>query len=352
MTTKPFAIPTRPAAATETTPRFRSGAVARMVRMPVATLRIWEQRYRVAAPALTPSGHRLYCAADVQRLALLKQLTELGHAIGSIAALSTTQLAQVSSTHAGALAARRNADPERPARPAPWRVVVVGGALLRRLQRPSLAHRLGRPLELGAACEQLAQVRPAPRGQPAALLLLHAPVLNDAALLPALLAAGRACRAAQLAVVCGYATAATRGAFEAAGVALLRETHDDRALAAWLQRLGGAAAPLPAASGNRAVHADAGRLAAGPIAPRRYDDAALTDFAGLSSTIACECPRHVAELLMQLSHFEAYSAECASRSPADAELHAYLQRVAGASRAMFEAALERIAIQEGLMLPS
>ena len=54
---------------------------------------------------------------------------------------------------------------------------------------------------------------------------------------------------------------------------------------------------------------------------------------------------------MQLSNFEAYSADCESRSPEDAELHAYLQRVAGASRALFEVALERIAIQEGLMLP-
>ena len=74
--------------------------------------------------------------------------------------------------------------------------------------------------------------------------------------------------------------------------------------------------------------------------------------ANLSPTIACECPRHVAELLMQLSHFEAYSAECAHRNPADADLHAYLRRVATASRARFEAALEHVALHEGLLLPS
>ena len=92
-------------------------------------------------------------------------------------------------------------------------------------------------------------------------------------------------------------------------------------------------------------------MATGDVTPRRFDDAALTVIAGLSSTLACECPRHVAELLMQLSNFEAYSADCANRSPDDAELHAYLRRVAGASRAMFEAALERVARQEGLTLP-
>ena len=52
-------------------PRYRSGAVARMVRMPVATLRVWERRYRLSSPALTPSGQRLYSAADVRRIALL-----------------------------------------------------------------------------------------------------------------------------------------------------------------------------------------------------------------------------------------------------------------------------------------
>ena len=67
-------------------PRHRSGAVARMVRMPVATLRVWERRYRISSPAQTPSGQRLYSAADVRHIALLKQLTELGHAIGSLAA--------------------------------------------------------------------------------------------------------------------------------------------------------------------------------------------------------------------------------------------------------------------------
>ena len=88
-------------------PRHRSGAVARMVRMPVATLRVWERRYAVARPALSPTGQRLYSAADVQRLALLKRLTDLGHAIGGLAALNMVQLQAVATTHAGALPALR-----------------------------------------------------------------------------------------------------------------------------------------------------------------------------------------------------------------------------------------------------
>jgi hypothetical protein len=126
---------------------------------------------------------------------------------------------------------------------------------------------------------------------------------------------------------------------------LLREPQPDAVVAQWLHSLSMAAtAPQPKAH-QPALHDE-------PVPSRRWDDAALADFAGLSSTVACECPRHVAELLVQLSHFEAYSAECEQRSAADAELHAYLGRVAAASRARFEAALEHVALHEGLILPA
>jgi hypothetical protein len=91
--------------------------------------------------------------------------------------------------------------------------------------------------------------------------------------------------------------------------------------------------------------------AADAVPPRRFDDATLTAIAGLPSSGACECPRHVAELLMQLAGFEAYSAACASRVTADAALHTHLHQAAGRARVLFESALERVARHEGLSLP-
>ena len=76
-------------------PTFRSGAVARMAGMPVATLRIWEQRYQAVRPTTAASGHRLYLAADVERVTLLRRLTEQGHAIGLLAALDTDQMREM-----------------------------------------------------------------------------------------------------------------------------------------------------------------------------------------------------------------------------------------------------------------
>jgi DNA-binding transcriptional MerR regulator len=335
-------------------PHYRSGAVARMARMPVSTLRIWEQRYRVVAPVTTPTGQRLYSAADVERVALLKQLTDHGHAIGAIASLSMAQLLQVASTHVTAAAGVRSPPGSRLE---PWQLVVVGDGLARRLQRPAVAQRMGRPLQVHAVFGTLAQATgsaqaaPALREKPVDLLLWQAPGLDPGALTE-LQAAAQAWGARGVAVVYRFAGAAARASFAHAEVALLCEPQDDDALGVGLARLQGPAAQRLAEPNKQSIDHDARWLPAGDAPARRFDDAALTDFAGLSSTIACECPRHVAELLMQLSNFEAYSAQCENLSPSDAALHAYLRRVAGASRALFESALERVAIQEGLMLPS
>lgn len=327
-------------------PTFRSGAVARMADMPVATLRIWEQRYQAVRPATEPSGHRLYSPADVQRVLLLRQLTGQGHAIGSIAGLDSAQLQEVASTHAGT-AAGTGRMLVRPA--AALRLVVVGQALAARLQRPAVARRLAHPAQVVAVFESLAEAARAAADTETDVLIWQSPALQ-VSVPPELAAAQDAWRARQVAVVYRFAGAAASKAFVDTGAVVVRESPDDDALGAWLASLEASLATSAAEPDPLGVPMEPPGRSARTVAPRRFDDAALTAIAGRSSTLACECPRHVAELLMQLSSFEAYSAGCANRSPADAELHACLQRVAGASRALFESALESVARHEGLRL--
>ena len=328
-------------------PSFRSGAVARMADMPVSTLRIWEQRYQAVRPSTAPSGQRLYSAADVERVMLLRQLTEQGHAIGAMAALDAAQLQQVASTQATSTANKR----VRPARrTAALRVAVVGEAMALRMQRPAVVQCLAHRWQVAAVFDSLAEAAHAASGTAVDLLLWQAPGLQISAL-PEMKAAQDAWRARHVAVAYRFAGAAVRNEFSGTGASVVREPADDDALGAWLASLEGTSLPSAGEPNEPPAPRSLKNSAPGDIKPRRFDDAALTKLAGLSTTVACECPRHVAELLMQLSNFEAYSADCASRSPADAELHAYLQRVAGASRALFESALERVARQEGLLLP-
>lgn len=335
---------------------YRSGAVARMLRMPVTTLRVWERRYHLTQVALTASGQRLYSADDVRRLALVKQLVDLGHAIGRLAGLDMAALQAVAATHAQALVTSQAGPPTQGPQPAAadvttqaWRLGLVGPALAGRLRRPALLRLLGRPLELAGPWdtpEAAAQAVAGGTCAPVDAWLLHLPALPPG---PAPEAVMAQCAtlpgppALPRAVLFRYAPEPVCEALAAADLALLREPQPDAVLAQWLRSVADRARPAPAPGLP---------VPETTPSPRRWSDAALADFAGLSSTIACECPRHVAELLSQLSSFEAYSAECESRSREDADLHAHLRDVAAHCRTRFEQALERLALHEGLILPA
>ena len=66
------------------------------------------------------------------------------------------------------------------------------------------------------------------------------------------------------------------------------------------------------------------------------------------ATVACECPRHLAQLISSLARFEAYSAECESRGQEDAALHSYLYTATSQARSAMENALARVVEMEGL----
>lgn len=343
---------TKTARAPDTGPQFRSAAVARMALMPVATLRVWEQRYQAVRPATTATGHRRYSLADVQRTLLLRQLTQQGHAISALAPLQTEQLhALIAPPSAGA----RQAQPASPPSASALRLVVVGQALAQRLRLPAVLGQLPQPVEWVAVFDTLAHALDAVEGAPPAevdALLYHAPGLPEQ--VPAELdAARRAWSARQLAVVYRFAGGAARQAFSDAGALLLRETVDDAALGAWAASLGGPPADTEDQTsprgGPRRVRAAVPDPSVRPP-PRRFDDATLTRLAALPSSSACECPRHVAELLLQIASFESYSADCANRHPGDAPLHAHLQQVSAIARQLFESAVDAVVSHEGISL--
>lgn len=328
-----------------------------MAGMPVSTLRIWEQRYRAVGTTTAPSGHRLYSAADVERVMLLRRLTGYGHAIGSLAKLDTEQLRGMVLAQA---TEEVQSNTDLPWRRAPMKIIVVGQAMARRLERPSFRYRGTNSPQIVGVFDSLADAAQAATDSSVAeidLLLWQASGLQ-VDVLPDLQAAQNAWSAPSVAVTYRFSGTAARNELASAGVIAVTEPADDEALATWLSSL---EPPLIGGTGHRSKTAErlvtdswtAGAMGLLQFAPpaRRFDDAILTEFAGLSSRIACECPRHVTELLLQISSFETYSANCSNRSPADAELHDHLQRVAGAARMLFETALERIAVAEGWRLP-
>jgi MerR family transcriptional regulator, light-induced transcriptional regulator len=341
-------------AASAARPSLRSAAVAQMAGMPVSTLRIWEQRYRVLPTNTAPAKHRLYAPQDARRVVLLRQLTQHGHAISSIASMDEAQLQALAADLARETASKPETETSRSAKRL-LGVVIIGRALAMRIQRPLVAQRLQGHMQLNAVFASIEEALNGPPQQTADLIIWHTPELQANAapeMVGHLRVLQQRLQASRAAVVYRYAGSAVIKAFAKSSAVALREPPDDQALVAWLGTLysdlrGSDARPTPAASGSPEAFAIP---AAGPAAPRRFDDSALTAIASLSPSLACECPTHLAELLMQISSFEDYSAGCAHQSPEDAQLHAYLQQVAGHARVMFESALERVARHEGVLL--
>lgn len=60
------------------------GALSRATGVPVNTLRTWERRYGVPAPARTEGGQRVYESAEVERIRLIARALEAGHRPGNI----------------------------------------------------------------------------------------------------------------------------------------------------------------------------------------------------------------------------------------------------------------------------
>ena len=70
-------------------------AVVRRTGLSAHVIRIWEKRYAAVEPERTATNRRLYSDEQVERLLLLREITQAGQSIGYVAQLPTDQLKQL-----------------------------------------------------------------------------------------------------------------------------------------------------------------------------------------------------------------------------------------------------------------
>ena len=313
------------------------GAVARLTGLTDHTIRVWERRYNAVVAGRASNGRRTYKSEDVEKLKLLKLLTDQGLSIGRIAAESTEQLA-ARAQELRSLAANA-------ADIGDVRVGILGELLPALIKaEESGAETLSIVVSDGLEDRFLADLEQ----QSIDVLVVELPVIgvDTAARIERLKAASGTDR-----VVCIYSFAQSSDAAELRedGVVLLRApVTPDEAIQAVIR-----------AAGERREHSpisipdigapDEPLDEEGPIEARLFSQQQLAALANTSSTIECECPQHLAELVGALSAFEIYSANCASRNKDDAALHRFLHRRTAHARSLVEAALERVAREEGLI---
>jgi DNA-binding transcriptional MerR regulator len=309
------------------------GAVSKLTGLTDHTIRVWERRYSAVVTARAPNGRRQYTEADVQKLGLLKFLTDRGISIGRIAGDSIDALRQrADSLH----------DLVAGARPAAVSVAVLGDFLPRQLHE----HKGGTaPLEIRVADSSRERFAADLRQQPVDVVVLEKPVLDVEALAEMqqhLSESG----SAQGVIV--YSFGRTRDVEAAAeqGIVALRApvgVNELRDATARSALMGGMPCDLQAVE-----QAPAAWEFSGPVASRRFSPQQLANLASAQSEVECECPKHLAQLVSDLSAFEIYSGRCASRDDEDAALHRYLHRTTSEARALIETALQKVAEAEGL----
>lgn len=312
--------------------QYRIGAVSRLTGISPDALRIWERRYAAVEPHRSPSGGRLYSSEDVARLRLLKQLVDAGDAIGEVANLEMSTLQErLAETH------RAVPLPAAAGDGTPCRVVVVGESLAPAVE--AAADNLTGISLLGSYANKSDFESRIDALSPDVLVVEQTTVhVDNVTRVTEWLARAKA---AHLVLVYRYAAEEALERLPSAQCSALRAPVDARSLQAHCLAVKPSTVARPAGEGAALVT---------PAPPRRYDDETLARLASLSSTVKCECPRHLAELIASLSGFERYSAECESRNPRDAMLHAFLYATASQARHMIEDALDNVIEIEGIKI--
>lgn len=312
---------------------YSIGAVARITGLTDHTIRVWERRYGAVVAGRTETGRRIYTAANVEKLGLLKQLTDKGLAISKIAGKSNAALKKA------VLEYDQVASKSIPGSIA---IAVLGESVRAQLVENSGPYSLlvadSSPTRFAADLEkQLVDV-----------VVVETTVLDNEAL-KRLRAYRLSAKARFGLLVYKYGrTPDLKRANTTTSIALRSPVNVPELLSAINGLVSGnSSAKLPASDQVDQPKDSAWRFS-GAIAPRRFTQQQLTHLASISSSIDCECPQNLAQLVSDLTAFEIYSSQCTNRDAEDAALHHYLHQVTAQARQLIEEALDKVVEAEGI----
>lgn len=314
------------------------GAVARLTGLTDHTIRVWERRHGAVIAERTGNGRRIYRAAEIEKLRLLKLLTDHGLSISKIAGATIAELREQ-------LRAFSKLDME----PAPDTIAIaVLGETLPAILKTHTAEDAS--LDLKVADTSKDRFEADIQCHSIDVVIVECAILN-ASTRKQIKAYGATCGAEKAVIVYRFGRAEDIECANQANTVLVRApAHADEITAA-VRRTFRRSPPGKSAYVERpSAKSSADWQFSGSVPPRRFSQQQLQKLATAPTEVDCECPRHLAELVGSLSAFEIYSANCAARDDEDAALHHYLHQTTAEARARIEEALEKLAEIEGLQI--
>ena len=280
------------------------GAVAKLTDIPAHTLRKWETRHGIATPMRSPTGRRVYTAEQVEMLRLIKLLVDRRHALAQLGQLTLPELEELADLHA-------------PDPPQARRLGLIG---------PNVCHLL------------LANDRVVERydddpgewansGNRCDTVVIETPALSEAAC-ERLLQLGAS--GMRIIVVYQFASRKQLHRLVSADIICTQAPLQDTDLLNLLD--------------------DNGSTTTQHTTPARFTTQELARIAALTPSLECECPNHIAQLLMDIAAFEHYSEQCVDTDPEEKALHEQLSAISAQARRLFEDALIAVTRADGLTL--
>ncbi|MGV6817565.1 MAG: MerR family transcriptional regulator [Thiotrichales bacterium] len=309
-------------------PCYRIGAVSKLTQIPTDTIRVWERRYGVVAPARMEGGNRLYNEADVKRLQRLRELVDLGQAIGSIAELPDEALEE--RLEQARSASDQKTTPE-------LKVLVIGETIATQLGTDSSVFTKE---EVCSIYSDITAIDKKPSALGANVLIIEYPTLQQSAV-SELIQLLRSLGVSHGVVIYQFATRSVLDSLNRSGILTLKapvklSELKHTCVKSFTTQPNNFDAFRPTSETTFAYK------------PRLFTRQQLAKLTAITTTFQCECPNHLADLILSLEAFEVYSLECENRNTEDAALHAYLHDASAAARAIMEEALQKVAEAEGI----
>lgn len=274
-----------------------------------STLRMWEARYQIITPVRTEGGARRYTRDDCLRLKWIKALVDLGYKPRALAQLGLDELKVELD--------RATGDRHRDAAAAKHLRVGVFGAT------PWAKSFLSPPtFDLASDVHFVESLSDLDK---------HAEGLDVVIIVANGLQASMAQRIAErfssspeklVMVICEFSSAMALAELQKVGIACLRYPVSPSAFVDKLKSMLGERKQVSA------------------MQMPFFSPESLHNIISEDHNILCECPKHLAQLLLSLHGFVEYSIHCADDSPAEAMVHRKLREIAAESILQLESGLK------------
>lgn len=311
--------------------QYSIGTVAKLTGLTSHNLRVWEKRHAAVTTTRTDSGRRIYDEEALQRVKLLKQCVNCGFTIGTIAQMTNDELTDLLEDYE-----ENNTDiqPRRKKNLKGMTVWACGGEAIRIIdQLVKLPFQVD---EIHRFTDTQHLANASLDEKPDMLIIeqasLSATETQDMAALIKKISAPHCL------LFYRYSRQQDIAYLNSIGAQTLRSPVDKNSVYDLMDNL------------VKAPEGDPIMIPFKKVPERTFSDQELSKAAAITSSIDCECPQHLSELIKSLVGFENYSIHCENKDKESADLHRHIHLRTAQARAILEELLINVLKQEGINL--